>query len=336
MNISPQSYNFLEEFCRNSHGLVAADLKHVVTSLLLSKAELSEWTLNDFEDERNHISAKLKPIKPPRRFSDFYGISTIQRKAKAVVLDPWEKFLAGSRDGLPPRGVLICGPSGVGKTQFGMALSSELGFNQLVVSGTELRSKVVGESEANVARVFAEARRRAPCVLFIDQIDAIAPARVGSGGTQAAAATSEGSGNRIVTSFLTGIFCPVLHLWDSKSSAEMDGVMSIAQGSSSAALVVVVAVTSRLEAIDPAVLRPGRVNEVLQFSLPNESEREEIFSGFLNGMPNNLSVEDFKSLSALTNDCTGANIENFCREAAFVCMRTNFADAKVTPQLPKC
>ncbi|KAI8608547.1 P-loop containing nucleoside triphosphate hydrolase protein [Chytriomyces sp. MP71] len=307
MTLKPTAYPFLLDFCENAHGLVAADLKHVADSLVLSKADPSTWTRADFDSELKKSTTRLKPIKPPRPFSQFYGMDQVLRQVNKTIITPWRTSLATpSIPSLAPRGVLIHGPPGVGKTQFGMALAEELGFNQVVVKGSEIRSKVVGESEENIRRVFADARNKAPCVLFIDQIDALVPHRAGSDGT------SEGSGNRVVTSFLI----------------EMDGLR--ADGGAAASGVLVIAVTSRREAVDAAILRPGRVNEVLWIGMPGEEDRAHLFQGFLDGVPHDLSDEQMANLGVLSNGCTGADIENICREAAYTCMREDFMKAVIS------
>ncbi|KAJ3025492.1 UNVERIFIED_CONTAM: Cell division control protein 48 B [Siphonaria sp. JEL0065] len=227
----------------------------------------------------------------------------IQDRVKSIILDPWRITLANNgNESIAPRGVLIYGPSGVGKTQFGMALAQEIGFNHVVVNGSDIRSKIVGESEANIRKIFEDVRQKSPCVLFIDQLDAVVPRR-------GAESTSENSGNRVVTSFLT----------------EMDGILASTQ---SVSHLIIIAVTNNREAIDPAILRPGRINEFLYIAPPAEKERTDIFRGFLNGVPNNLTDAEFGSLGSQSVGCSGADIENYCREAAFVCMREDACNSQ--------
>ncbi|KAJ3068040.1 Cell division control protein 48 B [Podochytrium sp. JEL0797] len=318
MKIPLNQFDFLETFCDTAYGMVGADIKHVVDSVLVSKENVcilafvvaiecdeslnvlpqpEEWTQQDFEAEKNESTVRLKPIKPLRDFNDFFGMNQIQQRVKDIILDPWRLTIA-TKDAvsLAPRGVLIYGPSGTGKTQFGMALAQEIGFNQVVVNGSDIRSKIVGESEANIRKIFEDVRQKSPCVLFIDQLDAVVPMRGGGGGT------SEGSGNRIVTSFLT----------------EMDGILAASQTTSH---LIIIAVTNRKDAIDPAILRPGRINEFLYIAAPQQQERAELFRGFLTGVPHNVTDSELTELGMLSEGCSGADIENYCREAAFVCMR---------------
>ncbi|KAJ3233042.1 hypothetical protein HDU78_006698 [Chytriomyces hyalinus] len=312
MKIETSKFSFLGEFCDSAHGLVAGDLKHIVDSLLVTRADVYSWGLSDFKAELKDSTTRMKPLNPPRPFDKFFGMNDILNQVMVSVIEPWRSVVkSASRtddSSAAPRGVLICGPPGVGKTQFGMAIAQQIGFNQVIVNGSEVRSKIVGESEENIRRIFADARRKSPCVLFIDQLDALTPIR-GSDGT------SENSGNRIVTSFLT----------------EMDGVIS----SQLESHLLILAVTNRKEAIDPAILRPGRVNEFIVLRLPNEIERAQIFEGFLDNVPHSISPEQVIELASLTKDCSGAIIENYCREAAYVCMRTSDSEAKITFSIMK-
>ncbi|ORY33529.1 AAA-domain-containing protein [Rhizoclosmatium globosum] len=274
MNIPLSNYDFLEKFCDTAHGMVGADMKHIVDSLLVTKEKPEDWTLEDFEAEKKDSTVRMKPIKPPRAFDDFYGMDEIQKRVKTIILDPWKQTLSSKTQiSIAPKGVLIYGPSGVGKTQFGMAIAQEIGFNQVIVNGSEIRSKIIGESEANIRRIFEEARQKSPCVLFIDQLDAVVPIR-------GAENTSENSGNRVVTSFLT----------------EMDGILASTQAASH---LIIIAVTNRKESIDPAILRPGRINEFLYIPAPAEKERSEIFRGILYGMPKWVSAPARKSTPGL-------------------------------------
>ncbi|KAJ3093108.1 spermatogenesis associated protein 5 [Physocladia obscura] len=106
----------------------------------------------------------------------------------------------------------------------------------------------------------------------------------------------------------------------------MDGIMSMAEPSSH---LIVIGVTNRKEAIDAAILRPGRMSEFVNITMPNEHNRADIFRGFLDGVPNSVSEKEFEMLGNLSHGCTGADIENFCREAAYVCMRAESADSQV-------
>ncbi|KAJ3193940.1 hypothetical protein HK101_003788 [Irineochytrium annulatum] len=184
-----------------------------------------------------------KTVTPGKKFEEIFGMDDVLDKIRKLILDPIidrERFR--SLNIAPPRGICLYGPSGVGKTALGLAIAAETGFHCIYVKGAEIRSKVVGESEKAIAKLFKEVKAKAPAVLFIDQIDSVFPKR-GSD------VTSENTGHRIVTTFLT----------------EMDGLLSDLDGKG-----LVIAVTNRLDAVDPAVLRPGRMDDTVELRMPDE------------------------------------------------------------------
>lgn len=189
----------------------------------------------------------------------------------------------------PPRGILLDGPPGCGKTLLAKAAATEAELNFLSVKGPEMLSKFVGESEKRVREVFRTARAAAPCLLFFDEIDAVASTR--SWGT-----TGEDVSARVVAQLLT----------------EMDG----AEGSDG---VVVLGATNRIDAIDPALLRPGRFDEVVPVGLPDEVARRSIFHVHLRNRP--AQGVDLDRLAAETDGFSGADIADACRRAAMAAMR---------------
>ncbi|KAI7863960.1 P-loop containing nucleoside triphosphate hydrolase protein, partial [Spinellus fusiger] len=222
---------------------------------------------------------------PHVTFEDLYGIDSIIEDIKTSLLHPFhhpEEYIALSI--APPRGILLHGPPGVGKTMLCCALASEAGVNFILVESSQLRSKVVGESEKNLARLFAHARSNAPCILFIDQIDMLLPKR----GTHQ---SSENTSDRIVTGFLTA--------------------------------------TNRIHVMDPAVLRPGRFDECLYISLPDEQQRTLLICGLGSKMPIALTEEEMKTLVQSTHGWSYAEIDNLLREAAMVCLRENINSTQV-------
>ncbi|KAG1130390.1 hypothetical protein G6F42_004207 [Rhizopus arrhizus] len=131
-------------------------------------------------------------------FSDIYGLDDIIQEIKACIIQPFQHPESYLQLGIaPPKGILLHGPTGVGKTMLCSALASETGVNFMLVESSQIRSKVVGESEKSIAKLFAQARANSPCILFIDQIDMLLPKRGTSRST-------ENTSDRIVTSFLTG------------------------------------------------------------------------------------------------------------------------------------
>jgi transitional endoplasmic reticulum ATPase len=189
----------------------------------------------------------------------------------------------------PPRGVLLSGPSGSGKTLLARALANQCEANFISIKGPELLSKWVGESEKGIREVFRRAKQAAPCLVFFDEIDAIASRRGMEIDGQVV--------NRVIAQLLT----------------EMDGI----EGREG---VIVVAATNRADLIDTALLRPGRFDLIVELGYPNESERRTIFSIHTRGRPLDpeISLED---LARLTERRSGADIEAICRRASLLAMR---------------
>ena len=189
----------------------------------------------------------------------------------------------------PPRGVLLSGPPGSGKTLIARALANQCEASFISIKGPELLSKWVGESEKGIREVFRRAKQAAPCLVFFDEIDALASRRGGS---------NDGNvGDRVIAQLLT----------------EMDGIEGRAG-------VIVLAATNRPELIDTALLRPGRFDMVVELPQPNEDERRAIFEVHLRGRP--LAPEiTAEELARITPGRSGADIEAICRRAALLALR---------------
>jgi len=189
----------------------------------------------------------------------------------------------------PPRGVILVGPPGSGKTLIARALVNQCEASFISIKGPELLSKWVGESEKGIREVFRRAKQAAPCIVFFDELDALAPRR-GQG-------NDSNVGDRVIAQLLT----------------EMDGI----EGREG---VIVLAATNRSELIDPALLRPGRFDLVVELQLPDETERQAIFNVHLKGRPiaPEVTIED---LARRTASRSGADIEAICRRAALLALR---------------
>jgi len=195
--------------------------------------------------------------------------------------------LAGIR---PPKGILLSGPPGCGKTLLARAVANESEVNFISVRGPELLSKFVGESERGVREVFRKARQAAPCIVFFDEIDALLPSR-------SASSSDSHVAERVLSQFLT----------------ELDGLEEL-KG------VLVLAATNRSDMLDPAVLRPGRFDQIIEVPLPDEKGRGEIFQVHLRGKPVAAGL-DFKKLAASAEGLSGADIFGVCARASLRAVR---------------
>jgi transitional endoplasmic reticulum ATPase len=188
-----------------------------------------------------------------------------------------------------PKGILLYGPPGTGKTLIAKAVASESNANFISIKGPELLSKWVGESESGIREIFKKARQAAPCVIFFDEMDAIAPRRGKGADTQVT--------ERTVSQILT----------------EMDGIEEL-KG------VTVLAATNRLDMIDPALLRPGRFDLIIEVSPPGKQELLEIFKVHTRQKPLGHDINE-KSLIMLMVGLTGADVSYACREAAMLAIK---------------
>jgi transitional endoplasmic reticulum ATPase len=199
----------------------------------------------------------------------------------------------------PPKGILLYGPPGCGKTLLARAVATESEANFISIKGPEVFSKWVGESEKAIREVFRKARMAAPAVIFFDEMDSLTPQR-GSG------QGDSGVTERVISQLLT----------------EMDGILSLQD-------IVVVAATNRPNLIDPAVLRPGRFDRLIYVPEPDEKSRLQILKLYTNGMPLNKDV-DLNLIATQTKYYSGADLENICREAAMHALRRDIQSSEVT------
>ena len=195
----------------------------------------------------------------------------------------------------PPKGVLLHGLPGCGKTLLARAVAHESDAEFIYVSGPEIIQKFYGESEAQLRKIFDDARKRAPCIIFFDEIDSLAPKRE----------RVEGEVEKRVVAQLLAL---------------MDGLKSRGD-------VIVMAASNRPNAIDPALRRPGRFDREIAIGIPNEQARREILQIYARGMPLGEGV-DLADLAATTHGFTGADLNALCREAAMAALRRQL------PELP--
>jgi transitional endoplasmic reticulum ATPase len=198
----------------------------------------------------------------------------------------------------PPKGILLYGPPGCGKTLLARAVATESEANFITIKGPEVFSKWVGESEKAIREVFRKARMASPAVIFFDEFDSLVPGR-GRG------YADSGVTERVISQLLT----------------EMDGLVSLED-------VVIIAATNRPDIVDPAILRPGRFDRLIYVPEPNKESRLEIFKIYTKNMPLAKDV-DLSQLVIMTKQYSGADIEALCREAGLNALRNDMKAQEV-------
>ncbi|KAG0057378.1 hypothetical protein BGZ83_010837 [Gryganskiella cystojenkinii] len=314
-----QKSDILTRVARATHGFVPTDLQALCTEAALQLISKIAAGQRNSKIDLSYFEQAMKTIRPSGMgeflskiptvtFRDLFGVQDAIADLRVSIIEPFhnpQKYL--DLGITPPRGVLVHGPPGVGKTMLCCALAEELGINFMLVESSQIRSKVVGESEQNIAKIFAQAKANAPCILFIDQIDVLAPSR---GSTH----TSENSGDRIVTGLLT----------------EMDGFFSGGSGKKGAEVdVLVLAATNRPEVIDSAILRPGRLDQIVHIPVPDLKTRAAILRGYIHKMPVRMTQDEVEQLAKQTEGYSGADLENLCREAALICLRQDIKNTEI-------
>ena len=237
---------------------------------------------------------------PKVKWEDVGGLEEVKQSLKEAVEWPITNPESFKRIGIrPPRGILLYGPPGCGKTYIAKALANEVGINFIAVKGPELLSKWVGESEQHVRDVFRRAKQVAPSIILFDEIDALAPKRGQDFGTHIT--------EQVVSQLLT----------EMSGIEEMEGV-------------VVIATTNRPDILDSALLRPGRFDRMIYVPAPDEKTRLEIFKIHTKAMP--LKGVDIKKLAKETENYSGADIEALAREAAMNALRRDLKSKEVTKE----
>lgn len=266
--------------------------------------------LDKIKVSRHHFMEGLKHVepsamrevliqKPNVKWEDVGGLSKEKEKLRDLVELPLlhpELFIeAGIK---PSKGVLLTGPPGTGKTLLAKAVANEANANFISVKGPELVSKWVGESEKHIREIFKKARQVAPSIIFFDEFDSIS----GTRGHSLSDATE-----RVVNQLLT----------------EMDGMEELEN-------VIVIAATNRRDLIDPALLRPGRIDSIIELQIPDKETREKIFSVHTSKMPleNNIQLKDYVEK---TEGFTGADIESICRNAGIIAIKKNYMKKNKQP-----
>jgi transitional endoplasmic reticulum ATPase len=275
------------------------DLEKPIPIGLLEKMEV---TLDDFKNAHRGIEpSALREFFveiPKISWEDVGGLEDVKQSLKEAVEWPLTQPEVFKRMGITaPRGILLYGPPGTGKTLLAKAVAHESKANFISIKGPEVLSKWVGESEKAVRELFKKARQVAPTIVFLDEIDAIAPRR----GTFEGSHVTESVVNQLLTS--------------------IDGLESM-EG------VVVIGATNRPDIIDPGLLRPGRFDRLLLIPAPDRESRLEILKIHTKDMPlsKDVSLEDFADK---TVGYSGADIDALCREAAMIALRDDITAKEV-------
>ena len=226
---------------------------------------------------------------PEITYEDIGGLEDEIKKLREMVEIPLKHPEIFEKLGVePPKGVLLYGPPGAGKTLLAKAVASESDANFILLNGPEIMSKFYGESEKKIRDIFEEAEKNAPTIIFIDEIDAIAPKREEVMGEVE---------RRVVSQMLT----------------MMDGLKTRGK-------VIVIGATNRINALDPALRRPGRFDREIEISVPGKKGREQILKIHTRGMPLHKDV-NIIDLASITHGFVGADLESLTKEAAMVVLR---------------
>jgi len=304
----------IEQYAENTHGFVGADieqlakeaamnaLRRIRPELDLEQDEIDAETLERLEVSRQDFKAALKGIEPSALREVFVevpditwdqvgGLEDTKERLRETIQWPLEyPQVFEQMDMQAAKGVLMYGPPGTGKTLLAKAIANEAQSNFISIKGPELLNKYVGESEKGVREVFEKARSNAPTVVFFDEIDSIAGERGQRSG-------DSGVGERVVSQLLT----------------ELDGLEELED-------VVVIATTNRPDLIDPALLRPGRLDRHIHVPVPDADARRKIFEVHTRDKPLAAGV-DIADLADRTEGYVGADIEAVCREASMAASR---------------
>lgn len=303
----------LERIAKDSHGFVGSDLAQLCTEAAMQcireKMSIIDWeddtidadVLNAMYVTQEHFResiAKTNPsalrethVETPNvTWEDVGGLVDVKRELQELVQYPVEFPWKFEKYGMsPPKGVLFYGPPGCGKTLMAKAIATECQANFISIKGPELLTMWFGESEANVRDVFDKARAAAPCVLFFDELDSVARARGGHG--------DSGASDRVINQILT----------------EMDG-MNVKKN------VFIIGATNRPDVLDPAITRPGRLDQLIYIPLPDKASRSAIIRANFRKSPLAEDV-DVEQIAAATHGFSGADLAGICQRACKMAIR---------------
>jgi transitional endoplasmic reticulum ATPase len=297
-----------------THGFVGADLealcreaamiclRRIMPEIDFSLNRIPYDELTRLEVHMDDFLAAFREVEPSAirevfveipdvGWQDVGGLGSVKDRLLEAVQWPLKYPHLFERAGIrPPKGILLSGPPGCGKTLMAKAIANESEVNFISAKGPALLSKYVGESEQAVREVFRKARQASPCIIFFDEIDALVPVR-------SAVSSDSHVAERVLSQFLM----------------ELDGIEEL-KG------VLVLGATNRSDILDPAVLRPGRFDEVVEIPMPDEEDRREIFEIHLRNKPVAPRVSP-ASLASKTEGFSGADIAGVCHKAALRALR---------------
>ena len=310
----------LERLAEITHGYVGADVSALCTEAGMAslrrllpnvKFEVDQKptvqgevivTMEDFMTAYKEVeptsTREFMSERPNMSLKDVGGLHKIKKNVLSMLKIPLQgRSLFTDSRLTPPRGIIFSGPSGTGKTLLARAVAGELGMTLFTVDPPTLLSKWVGESEKGLREVFKRAKQASPCIVFFDEIEAMAPSR-----------NADDAGHisqRIVSQLFR----------------ELDSLQSSLG-------VMIMAATNRIDLMEPALLRAGRFDSIIEFEIPTLEEREEILDMFLSNLPIRSEV-DIKALAKQSEGWTGADLETMCKKAVMYLLEEgNFGEEK--------
>ncbi len=313
----------LNRLAEMTHGYTGADLsalsretamkalRRYLPQINLEEERIPPAVLEKMEVQMDDFINAYKEVTPTAmrevyievatvHWNDIGGLENVKQHLKEAVEWPMKQPEIFERLHIkPPKGILLYGPPGCGKTLLARAVATESDANFISIKGPEVFSKWVGESEKAIREVFRKARMAAPAVVFFDEMDSLTPQRGTTG-------SDSGVSERVISQLLT----------------EMDGILTLQD-------IVVIAATNRPNLIDPAVLRPGRFDRLIYVPEPDDKSRLQILKLYTTGMPLSKDV-DLNVISSQTRYYSGADLENICREAAMHALRRDINATEVT------
>jgi transitional endoplasmic reticulum ATPase len=313
----------LKKLSEMTHGYTGADLsslaretamkalRRYLPEINLEEERIPPSVLEKMEVRMEDFTSAYKEITPTAmrevyievptvHWNDIGGLDEVKQELREAVEWPLKNPEIFTRMGIrPPKGIMLFGPPGCGKTLLARAVATESEANFITIKGPEVFSKWVGESEKAIREVFRKARMAAPAVIFFDEFDSLVPRR-GMG------YADSGVSERVISQLLT----------------EMDGIITLED-------VVIIAASNRPDIVDPAVLRPGRFDRLIYVPEPDEKARLEIFNLYTKGMPLAKDV-NITYLANTSKGYSGADIDALCREAAMHALRRDVNSKEVT------